>query len=302
MHFREHPIILDEPKSRDFFPEKFGNEIYLSTVNLAEPVAYTSCFSIKISLKGNDDYIINKKKQPLVEGKFLVVNAGDDVICFPGADGEASATTSIFLEEALLKETWHTLVSKPGNLLENKFDANSSLNIEPFTHELNMYKTLRSFFFNRAKSFHLHPYSSVTGSGYFMISEMLMTHHLQLLNKLRSIEVIKLSTKKEIFRRINEAKDFINENVNGRITIADMAKAASMSSFHFIRCFRSIFKTTPHRYQNALKMEKAKEMLMKGMPINKVSRSLHYPDVQTFTKQFRRFNNTSPGKFKSSGS
>src|ERR1700740_3098765 len=62
------------------------------------------------------------------------------------------------------------------------------------------------------------------------------------LNGLRSV---KLETRKEILRRLNVAKQFIDEEFIDISEISQVATICNMSEFHFFRSFRQAFKISP---------------------------------------------------------
>jgi AraC-type DNA-binding domain-containing proteins len=72
---------------------------------------------------------------------------------------------------------------------------------------------------------------------------------------------IKLLPKADLYRRIVQAKLFIDNNYAGRIDAGEIADEACYSKFHFIRTFKSIYGKTPHQYLTAVRVEKAKAML-----------------------------------------
>jgi AraC-like DNA-binding protein len=75
------------------------------------------------------------------------------------------------------------------------------------------------------------------------------------------------SQKIYLYKRIVQAKLFIDANFAGDIDLDNIADEAYFSKFHFIRLFKSIYGKTPHQYLISVRIEKAKEFLKNGLPL-----------------------------------
>ncbi|MGZ5714743.1 MAG: helix-turn-helix domain-containing protein [Caldimonas sp.] len=71
---------------------------------------------------------------------------------------------------------------------------------------------------------------------------------LALRRKAARIECVKLATREQLLRRILLAADFIASHHDEPISLAEMARAASLSRFHFVRLFRLVHGETPHAF------------------------------------------------------
>ena len=63
------------------------------------------------------------------------------------------------------------------------------------------------------------------------------------------------------FARLCRARDMLREVHDRPPTIDEVARAAAMSPFHFIRRFRALFGDTPHQYRIRARIDRAREML-----------------------------------------
>src|SRR4249919_535955 len=87
------------------FPERFSNEIYLSNVDADFYFKYTSPFSIKYVLKGQENYRTGTKMNEVGRGQALIINQGTEVVCekirsqSPGGLG-----MSIFLDNDVIND------------------------------------------------------------------------------------------------------------------------------------------------------------------------------------------------------
>lgn len=93
------------------------------------------------------------------------------------------------------------------------------------------------------------------------------------------------------------AKVFIEERYKDDPALADMAEAAGLSPYHFIRVFCDRTGVTPHEYLTGVRMRHARTLLSQGVPIVDVALSLGYSDQSHFTRYFKRIIGITPGAY-----
>jgi AraC-like DNA-binding protein len=94
--------------------------------------------------------------------------------------------------------------------------------------------------------------------------------------------------KLDLYRRIVQAKLFIDRNYAGKIDAGEIADEACYSKFHFIRTFSSIYGKTPHQYLTAVRVEKAKERLEQGVSVTDVCFAVGFDGLGSFVGLFKR--------------
>ncbi|MEO7326715.1 MAG: AraC family transcriptional regulator [Dokdonella sp.] len=96
-------------------------------------------------------------------------------------------------------------------------------------------------------------------------------------------------------RRLRRVLEYMTEHLEQNICLDDLAGAACLSMFHFIRLFSNTMGQTPHRYLSSLRLERAKTMLsLRTAPISEVALSCGFSTQSNFTKAFRRATGFSP--------
>ncbi|MBN1597854.1 MAG: helix-turn-helix transcriptional regulator [Bacteroidales bacterium] len=96
-------------------------------------------------------------------------------------------------------------------------------------------------------------------------------------------------TRQDLERRIGKAISFIDQNLNRNIDIRDIARAACLSEFHFIRTFNEFCGFTPYQYMIKRRIAKAKKLLLKEeFSVEEISSACGYESVHTFRKCFKR--------------
>lgn len=93
---------------------------------------------------------------------------------------------------------------------------------------------------------------------------------------------------------IRQSKAFMEKYHGNKIELDEIAAAAFMSRFHYIRVFQQVYGTTPRQYLRDLRIEKAKELLKKGYSVTRVCFDVGYESLPTFSKVFKRGTGYSP--------
>lgn len=104
--------------------------------------------------------------------------------------------------------------------------------------------------------------------------------------------------KMNLYKRIVEAKLFIDRHYEESIQVNNIAGEACFSKFHFIRLFKKIYGSTPHRYLTRVRISKAKELLAAGMNVEEVCFNVGFDSVTSFTGLFRRMVKLSPSAYR----
>jgi AraC-like DNA-binding protein len=94
--------------------------------------------------------------------------------------------------------------------------------------------------------------------------------------------------KLDLYRRIVQAKLFIDDNFAEPIDAGYIADEACYSKFHFIRTFKSIYGRTPHQHLTHVRVEKAKVMLEEGASVTETCFAVGFDSLGSFTGLFKR--------------
>ncbi|SDQ86879.1 GyrI-like domain-containing protein [Pseudovibrio sp. Tun.PSC04-5.I4] len=99
-----------------------------------------------------------------------------------------------------------------------------------------------------------------------------------------------LSQQQKIYiQRINRAIDFIEGNIQLDLSLAQIADAASFSSFHFHRIFKAMTGETVNQFTNRVRLEKAARRLRQnqGISITEVALDLGFASSSSFARAFQ---------------
>jgi AraC-like DNA-binding protein len=101
-----------------------------------------------------------------------------------------------------------------------------------------------------------------------------------------------------LYRRIVQAKLFIDNHYSEPIDLNILSGEATFSKFHFLRLFKEIYGVTPYVYLKRIRIEKAKDLLSQGMAIEEVCFHIGFDSVTSFTTLFKRQVGVTPAAFR----
>ena len=104
----------------------------------------------------------------------------------------------------------------------------------------------------------------------------------------------------EYFHRINKALQFIDENIDGDLSLDTVSKVACYSPFHFHRLFKAITNETLNAFIIRRRIEKSASVLMHLPEVTVAELSLQYGFTgnSSFTRAFKNFYGISPTEFR----
>jgi AraC-like DNA-binding protein len=88
---------------------------------------------------------------------------------------------------------------------------------------------------------------------------------------------------------VQRVKEFVRERLAQPIALDDLARAASMSKFHFTRVFRAAAGQSPMRFVRQLRVEAARSLLLTtDLPLRAVAPRVGFADEFQLSRVFRR--------------
>jgi AraC-like DNA-binding protein len=103
-------------------------------------------------------------------------------------------------------------------------------------------------------------------------------------------------------RRISEALRRLEAEAEGHIALADLARDAAMSPYHFLRTFCRVVGMTPHQFVLHTRLHRAAVRLRRtDETVSAVAFDAGFNDLSTFNRRFRRVMGVNPGVYRSSG-
>jgi AraC family transcriptional regulator len=120
-------------------------------------------------------------------------------------------------------------------------------------------------------------------------------HQERLLERVDRLALTRRSTRREVYRRIGLATDFLHTSYARDIDLDTLAQMAFLSKYHFLRLFTLVHGTTPHAYLQRKRTGVAVRLLeTTQLTMSEVSASVGFADESTLLRQMRRWTNQTP--------
>jgi AraC-like DNA-binding protein len=100
-----------------------------------------------------------------------------------------------------------------------------------------------------------------------------------------------------LYKRIVQAKLFIDTNYAGNIELGDISDEAYFSKFHFTRLFKNIYGKAPHQYLTVVRIEKAMQLFREDKTVQEVCFSVGFESLTSFSGLFKRIVGVSPSTY-----
>lgn len=126
-------------------------------------------------------------------------------------------------------------------------------------------------------------------------TEVLLRQHKNLQQQIQNLGPCQAATKREIYRRLSLAHDYMHTHYAENPGLDVLARVACLSKFHFLRLFKSFYHKSPHQYMLQLRLQKARELLKNPqIPVQEVASQLGFENLSSFSRLFRQKEQCSP--------
>ncbi len=100
-------------------------------------------------------------------------------------------------------------------------------------------------------------------------------------------------------QKLRRVMALIADDYESDLSLADLAREAGMSTFHFAREFKRTTGSTPHQYLIKFRIDRAKSLLSESeMPLVEVSSRSGFSHQSHFTRLFRKLTGTTPQSYR----
>lgn len=100
-----------------------------------------------------------------------------------------------------------------------------------------------------------------------------------------------------LYRRLVQAKLFIDRHYAKPIDLDCIADEAYFSKFHFIKQFKAVYQQTPHQYLKTVRLEKARQLLQEGTTVSDTCYAVGFESISSFSNLFKRATGITPSAY-----
>jgi AraC-like DNA-binding protein len=105
------------------------------------------------------------------------------------------------------------------------------------------------------------------------------------------------TSKVYLYRRVVQAKLFIDTHYAEKIDLGNIADEAYFSKFHFLRLFKTIYGKSPHQYVIKVRMDKAMDLLRAETSVSDTCYAVGFESLSSFSGLFKRLVGVSPSVY-----
>ena len=99
--------------------------------------------------------------------------------------------------------------------------------------------------------------------------------------------------------RLKRVRDYIEDHLDDRLTLTDLAGVACLSPYHFSRSFKQAIGVGPQRYVMRRRLERAKALMRRiNQPLAEIAQRVGFADQSHLTSIFRRETGVTPGRYR----
>lgn len=255
--------------------------------------------SIKYVVSGEEAYCIDGHTHRVRSDEFMIVNHNR---VYEGNTDKRNETEGVcvYLHNDILSEVFQVLNKSTSTLLDNPLDEE----LQKFEFFENIYKannsTLGLIIRKLYRNIRHRSLEAVRDDRdlYYILAEGLLLDQQKTFKEVNQVNSVKSSTKKELYRRVLKAKEYLDENYYKKLDVQEVSQVAALSEYHFFRTFKQAFGISPHKYLIKKRLQKAGDLLrQKRYTITEVAYLIGFPDIHSFSKSFKKEFGITPTKY-----
>lgn len=276
------------------------NKVQSETISNIKYANECQEFSVRMVFNGDERYTIGNRSVTVYPGNFLIINEGTTFGSEIVSDVPVN-TMSVLYTGSFLNSFHRTVTSTDNELMDEPFHVPSGpVPVFPET----LYPFKGDMLFN---SVHLKDLFNSDVNDDVLMNEYLYhcllnfyrVYQKEIVQKSEQLNVLKSNTRTELFRRLNNAKDYMISNYNKDISLNEICRYACLSETHFFRSFRQTFHCTPHQYLMQLRLAQSRHMLKNtNYEVKEIVSIIGFDCVSSFIRLFKNRFGVTPGNYR----
>ena len=282
-----------------------NNKMAYSSFKRIEDHGTVGGIAIKYVIKGLEEYRVGHETFEVGDKQFLLLNQHTE---FDVSIDTKDYTNGlcINLNTEMVKDVLQNFEGKDTALLDHPFDFEEDSSAIPIidkiysTTESNKLGDLLQNLSHQIETEGIIDERRYTSEDlYYHLTKTLLESQKGIFQKINKLSSVKSSTRKELYKRVSVAKEYIDENLHKNIDIQDISRVATISPFHFHRTFKTVYGISPHQYRIQKRLGKAAELLMDiDHSITEIAFLTGFADIHSFSRSFKKEYGIPPSKYR----
>jgi AraC-like DNA-binding protein len=198
---------------------------------------------------------------------------------------EPVETCCVFFQRGFVEEAAHDATTSLGSSLDSPWRDAPHLQFLCRLH-LDSNHSVLGQMWSLAERCAQEPQPTSFEEDFLTLSHKVLMLYREVRKQLLRVPAAKASTREELFRRLQIAREYLHSSVDRRISLEEVSREACISRFHLHRAFRRVFRVTPHAYLTGLRLERAQRLLEAGSSVTDASLSVGFSSLSAFTRLF----------------
>ena len=290
---RQPPSVHSDPSPQGAISGAFNSLVSGTSRSFYVP-DLRGALSIKAVFAGSVIWETGGRKFVVRENSYLVVNLGQPY-SFTIDSAAPTTTLSVFFQHGFVEEV-HRVLTQPDSVLLDSPDGplpgslifRQRLEPEPSR----VLAALRALYSARERG---RISRTATEEAFLQVARALVREFPRAEEAASRFSAVRASTREELLRRLLRGRDFLLSRMDESASIADAARAACLSRYHFLREFRAAFRLTPHQFLTTQRLARARTLLRGGKhSVTDVCFESGFQSLSSFSSLFRRHFGFSP--------
>lgn len=108
------------------------------------------------------------------------------------------------------------------------------------------------------------------------------------------LPTVRASARAELAFRLEKARAFLMDRLDGALSLDEVARAACLSRHHLARSFRQAFGAPPMQYRQNERLRRARGRVAEGEPLAPIAEDLGFAGVAPFSRAYARVHGARP--------
>jgi AraC family transcriptional regulator len=250
--------------------------------------------SIKTVIDGRVAWKLEGREVWVDDSAFLVVNA-DEPYSMEIDAREPVATCCVFFERGYVERLAGELGRGDSHLLDEPAAGHAPLTFLSRLHPRDQsvipsLRVLRDRILAGAAETEIE-------QRFLLLARDLLLVYQETKRQAARVPAARASTRDEMLRRASRGREFLHAHAGGSVSLKSAAREACLSPYHFHRIFTSAFGQSPHAYVTRLRLERAQQLLVRGLPVTEVCGTVGFESLGSFSALFRKRFGMPPSRY-----